>query len=107
GIYYAMRSGVLAADAINASAKRKKRNVLGRYNKNVRPLRQNIRAARFWKRILYYPPILKAFMKQLETHAGFARFYLERVISTGEVSYRNFVPFYFGRVRRKSGKHSQ
>ncbi|HOZ20065.1 MAG TPA: NAD(P)/FAD-dependent oxidoreductase [Bacteroidales bacterium] len=107
GIYYAMRSGVLAAGAINASAKRKKRNVLGSYYKSTRPLRQNIRAALFWKRILYFPPVLKVFMKQLETHTGFARFYLERVIATGEVSYRNFVPFYFGRVRRKSAKHSQ
>ena len=101
GIYYAMQSGVLAAGAIDASAKRNKRNVTRRYNKSVRPIRQNIRAARFWKRILFYPPILKAFMKHLETHTNFALFYLEKVIATGEISYRNFLWVYFTRVRKQ------
>ncbi|MBP6867878.1 MAG: geranylgeranyl reductase family protein [Bacteroidales bacterium] len=101
GIYYAMRSAVLAAGAIDASAKRNKRNVAGRYNKSVRPLRQNIRAARFWKRILYYPPIMKTYIEHMEKHTGFAPFYLERVVATGEISYRNFLWVYFTRVRSK------
>ncbi|HBG52941.1 MAG TPA: hypothetical protein DDW70_01825 [Rikenellaceae bacterium] len=94
GIYYAMLSGVQAAGAIDASAKNKKRNVLKRYNKSVWPIRKDIRAARFWKRILYYPPILRAFMKHIQTHTNFVRFYLKKVIATGEFNYRNFLRVY-------------
>ena len=100
GLYYAMLSGILAADAISNSAKSKNRNALRLYNKNVLPIRQNIRAALFWQKILYFPPVFRAFMKHLQTHTNFARFYLEKVIATGEFDYRNFVRVYLTRVRR-------
>jgi flavin-dependent dehydrogenase len=100
GIYYAMRSGLLAAHAIDASAKNKKRNALRLYNKDARTIRKNIRAALFWQKILYYPPVFRAFMKHLQTHKNFAFFYLEKVIATGEFNYRNFVRVYFSRRNR-------
>ncbi|MFA5752924.1 MAG: geranylgeranyl reductase family protein [Bacteroidales bacterium] len=100
GLYYAMLSGILAADAISNSAKSKNRNALRLYNKNVLPIRQNIRAALFWQKILYFPPVFRAFMKHLQTHTNFARFYLEKVIATGEYNYRDFLWLYFTRVRR-------
>ena len=100
GLYYAMLSGIQAADAISNSAKNKKRNALRLYNKNVLPIRQNIRAALFWQKILYFPPVFRAFMKHLQTHTNFARFYLEKVIATGEYNYRDFLWLYFTRVRR-------
>jgi menaquinone-9 beta-reductase len=108
GIYYAMRSGILAADAINNSAKNKKRNALRLYNKNVLPIRRNIRAALFWQKILYFPPVFRAFMKHLQTHTNFARFYLEKVIATGEFDYRNFVRVYLKKYfihHNKSSNH--
>jgi hypothetical protein len=39
-------------------------------------------------------------MKHLRTHTNFARFYLEKVIGTGEFNYRNFLRVYLTRVRR-------
>jgi geranylgeranyl reductase family protein len=100
GLYYAMLSGILAADAISNSAKSKNRNALRQYNKNVLPIRQNIRAALFWHKILFFPPVFRAFMKHLQTHTNFGRFYLEKVIGTGEFNYRNFLRVYLTRVRR-------
>jgi len=94
GLYYAMLSGILAAQAINDSAKNKKRNALRLYNKNARIIRTSIRAALFWLKVLYFPPVFRAFMKHLQTHKNFALFYLEKVIATGEYSYRNFVRVY-------------
>lgn len=100
GLYYGMLFGIQAADAMDNSAKNKKRNALRLYNKNVLPIRRNIRAALFWQKILYFPPVFRAFMKHLQTHTNFARFYLEKVIATGEFNYRNFVRVYLTRVRR-------
>ena len=94
GLYYAMLSGILAAHAINDSAKNKKRNALRLYNKNARIIRTSIRAALFWLKVLYFPPVFRAFMKHLQTHKNFALFYLKKVIATGECSYRNFVRIY-------------
>ena len=107
GLYYAMLSGILAAHAINdsaknkkTSAKNKKRNALRLYNKEARIIRKNIRAALFWLKVLYFPPVFRAFMKHLQTYKNFALFYLEKVIATGECSYRNFVRVYFSRNAR-------
>lgn len=99
GLYFAMLSGILAAGAIDASAKSQNKNVIGLYNKNVLPIWKNIRAARFWKSVLFFSPFLKTFMKHLKTHTSFALFYLERVIATGEFDYTNFLKVYFLKIR--------
>ncbi len=99
GLYFAMHSGILAADAIHNSAKRKNKNPRRQYHKNTLTIRKNICAARFWQSVLYFPPIFNAFMKHLETHTTFALFYLERVIATGEFNYSNFLWVYFRKIR--------
>ena len=94
GLYYALQSGILAAEAVDISCKNEDNLALKYYLNNVLPIRKEIRFALLLQKALYFPFILKLFMNYLKNHKTFALFYLERVMSTNDSNYRNFIWLY-------------
>lgn len=97
GLYYALQSGVLAADAIDRASKAGTKNASKDYLKLVEPIRKELRFAFRLQQILYWPFVLRWFMNYLKTHQSFARFYLEQVMSTNQSSYNRFIWSQLGR----------
>lgn len=93
GLYYALLSGVLAADSVaEAQAQAgSSRDINNTYRRNLKGLRQNIKYAYLLKKTLYHPLVLGLFMRFIKKHPSFPLFYLEQVISTNRYSYKNFI----------------
>jgi len=89
GLYFALISGIFAANAIDIANNNRDISARNKYLSEIKSLRKNISMALFLHKILYYPFILRLFMKRLETHHSFALFYLEKVMSTNDFNYQN------------------
>lgn len=105
GLYYALLSGMRAAESIHQCSAAGREKVKSLYLDNIRDLRKEIRAALFYQRILYLPTVMGWFMRYLKKHSSFAIFYLDKVMSTNEYSYRNFIWSYILR-KMHHGKNS-
>ena len=101
GLYYALHSGILAAESIIEAVELNPDRIKKIYQKKTSHIRSNVRSALFLQKILYYPPVLDLFMNFIKRHKSFALFYLERVISTNEFTYSNFILLYLLKYRRK------
>lgn len=101
GIYFALLSGLQAGKAIDAAIINGGKRTAHNYTMRLNPLRKNIAAAYRLQKLLYRPFILKWFMQRLRNHPSFGLFYLEKVIATNEYDYRNFIPAYFLKHRRR------
>ncbi len=95
GLYYALLSGVYAAEATIETIQLNSINFKKTYLKKTRLIRKNIRYALFLQKILYYPPVLSLFMNLIKNHKSFVLFYLENVMSTYKYNYINFIGLYW------------
>lgn len=94
GLFYALLSGVYAAEAIIENMDINPDNVKETYSKKIKLIRRNIRYALFYQKILYNPSILKFFINYVKTNKSFAFFYLEKVMSSYQFNYTNFLGSY-------------
>jgi len=94
GLYYALLSGVYAAESIVENIHAHPKNVKRTYLKKTKPIRKNIRYSLFYLRILFQPWVLKFFMHYIKKHHSFATFYLEKVLLTYQFQYTNFLSIY-------------
>lgn len=94
GIYYALLSGVYAARAIDATIHSQSGSAAVYYSICMKQLRKNSDGALRLQKILYLPFILSWFIKRLRRKPSFGLFYLEKVISTNELNYSNFIRVY-------------
>lgn len=101
GIYYALLSGLHAGEAIDSAISEGGTRAAFHYVMQVRPLRRNIAASLRLQKILYRPILLKWFMRHLRKRPSFGLFYLEKVVATNEYDYRNFIPAYFLKHRKR------
>ena len=104
GLYFALISGLYAAHAINSANLDSTKSAKNQYSLKVKSLRKNISVALFLHKVLYFPLILKLFMKYLKNHKSFALFYLEKVMSTNDFNYKNFFWSYILRNRKNGNK---
>ncbi len=95
GLYYALLSGIYAAEAINETIQLNVLDFKKTYLKKTRLIRKNIRYALFLQKILYYPPVLSLFMSSIKNHRSFVLFYLDKVVSTNKYNYKNFIGLYW------------
>jgi geranylgeranyl reductase family protein len=93
GIYYALRTGSWAAEAI-AECAGNVSDLHHTYNRKTAVAWKNIKHALRWHLLLYSRPVFPRFVSSLGHHERFARFYLERLVSTYEFNYKNFVWYY-------------
>lgn len=101
GIYFALLSGLYGGEAIDAAISKRGMSAAGHYAALIKPLRKNITAALRLQKILYRPFIMKWFMRHLRNRPSFGQFFLEKVIATNEYDYRNFIPAYFLKYRKR------
>ena len=102
GIYFALLSGLYGAEAIDAAISKQDISAAAHYTALVKPLRRNIAAALRLQKLLYRPIVLKKFMHHLRKRPAFGLYYLEKVIATNAYDYRNFIPAYFLKHRKRS-----
>jgi len=95
GLYYALLSGVYAAEATIETQQSNSINFKKTYLKKTRHIRKNIRYALFLQKILYHPLVLSLFMSLIKNHKSFVLFYLEKVMSTNKYNYKNFIGLYW------------
>ncbi|GMT45263.1 MAG: NAD(P)/FAD-dependent oxidoreductase [bacterium] len=95
GLYYALLSGVYAAETTIETIQLNSLNFKKTYLKKTRFIRKNIKYALFLQKILYCPLVLSLFMRFIKNHKSFVLFYLENVMSTNKYNYINFIGLYW------------
>lgn len=100
GLYYAILSGVIAADSIDIARDNNDKSVLSYYLLMVKQIRKEIKIALLLQKVLYFPLVLRLFMRHLKNHKSFALFYLEKVMSTNDYNYINFIWSYIFRHKK-------
>jgi menaquinone-9 beta-reductase len=98
GIYYALLSGIYAAEAIGEAI-----DGAGKlpaiYAKKCREIKRNMRWGFLFVRMLYSDTVMRYFIRALQTHPNFVRYFLDEVMSTYRKNYKNFIWNYFTKVR--------
>jgi menaquinone-9 beta-reductase len=95
GLYFALLSGLFAANAIKSASVNSTKNAKRYYLSEVRSLRKNISSAFSLHKLFHYPAILRWFVRILEARKSFALFYLEKVMSTYDFDYRRLIRKYY------------
>jgi len=101
GIYYALLSGIYAAESIEQSAKSKANQLPAIYSSKCSTIKQNMKWGFLFVRILYSDKVMSYFIKALQTHPRFVKYYLDEVMSSYRQNYKNFIWHYFTKVRNK------
>lgn len=92
GIYYALRSGQLAAESISKGVA---------YSKLVKPIYNKMKHGSFFQRFFFWDPFFKVFSKYGHSHGRFvAQFYTENIDNIPSVPlWKQFVVIVFKTVR--------
>jgi len=107
GLFYAMLSGIYAAEAILENIDVNPDNVKNSYLKKIKPILRNIRYALFYQKILYNPKVLNIFLNYVTKHKSFALFYIEKVMSNYQFNYTNFLGSYLFHIKRHRGVNAK
>lgn len=99
GLYYALYSGIQAAQAISDGMKNEAENINKIFLKRIKSELKNIAFAYKLQKLLFNPKITSIFLRLLVKHQGFAQFYLEDLMSTKKYNYRNFILAYIIKVK--------
>lgn len=94
GIFYALHSGKLAAQAIFEANKKKDTNANKIFLKLLKPDLKEIAFAYKLQKLLFAPFITIIFLNTLKKQHGFALFYLEELMSLKNNTYQTFIPKY-------------
>lgn len=95
GIYYALRSGQLAAQAIHAFLAGKERKLGIAYGRSLGAIHRIMKQARHFHHIFYIPVLTRLFLRHISKRNAVARFYLDNTLSTQSLSYFKVIPSYF------------
>ena len=101
GLCYALLSGIYAAEAITETAKGRAGRLTATYAKKCRAIKQNMKWGFLFVRLLYSDSVMAYFIRALQTHPNFVKYYLEEMMCTYHQNYKNFIWHYFLKVRNK------
>lgn len=102
GIYYALRSGQLAGEAIHAFLAGEERELGRAYGRSLGSVHRIMKQARHFHHIFYIPVLTRLFLSHIRKHNEVARYYLDRTLSTQSLSYFKIIPSYFlNKIQKK------
>lgn len=99
GLFYALISGIAAAESIFEEKNSASFNCKKNYRKKVKPIKKNIQHGVFLQKLIHNSFILRTFMNYIKTHHSFANFYMEKVLLTNQYSYASFIRVYLWRYK--------
>ena len=101
GLYYAMLSGITAAQAVIKTVKKGSVDYLDEYRQMTKNIRSEVKVAYRLQQLFYNRFFYNQIFRSLAKHKNFGLFYIDEVMSTNHYRYRNFIFQYFLKERRK------
>ncbi|MDP4201256.1 MAG: geranylgeranyl reductase family protein [Bacteroidota bacterium] len=100
GLYYALLSGIFASESVLEASGNPKRSLQKIYTCKCSKIKKNMKWGYLYHKVLHADRVTPYFIKALQNHPHFVKYYLEDVISTYRFNYKNFIWTYFTKIRK-------